>query len=131
MTPWTRFSAPPSRHLAGFVLRARSTGRVLVLQRPEGTWEGPGGHAEGGEAPRDTALRELCEETGYAGPVEAPTLLQRRRTPHGAHYYSFEGWVPEEFRARTPEHVAHQWAAPRRLPSGVHPAFRAVVVSGA
>jgi 8-oxo-dGTP diphosphatase len=37
---------------------------VLCLHKKRNTWEVPGGHVEGGEAPLTAAKRELYEETG-------------------------------------------------------------------
>lgn len=42
--------------------------RVLLLDRPQrGEVRLPKGHIDPGETPRETALRETAEETGYAG----------------------------------------------------------------
>lgn len=66
--------------VAGLCVRAGDTGRVLMLQRgmdpsdpARGTWEFPGGHLEGTEAPHEAAQREWEEETGRelpSGPVD-------------------------------------------------------------
>lgn len=45
--------------------------RYLVVQHVAGHWGFPKGHPEDGESPRQTALRELAEETG----ITAVTLL--------------------------------------------------------
>jgi 8-oxo-dGTP pyrophosphatase MutT (NUDIX family) len=43
-------------------------GRVLVLQRPSrGEVRLPKGHIEQGESPQEAAMREVTEESGYAG----------------------------------------------------------------
>ena len=49
-----------------------AAGRVLLVRHSYGrrNWELPGGGAEPGEAPDETALRELREETGLVGAVE-------------------------------------------------------------
>src|SRR5262245_17319841 len=66
--------------VAGLAIRARGTGRVLVLQRalPQpgdeedpaaGSWEFPGGHLEPtDDDPLEGAKREWSEETGIAVP---------------------------------------------------------------
>ena len=38
---------------------------LLVLSKDAGIWGLPKGHAEAGETPREVALRETREETGY------------------------------------------------------------------
>ena len=64
-------------HVAGLMVRAADTGRVLMLQRAlsddavdgaAGKWEPPGGHAEPGETLAQAALREWAEETGMHAP---------------------------------------------------------------
>lgn len=64
---------------AGIAIRARDTGRVLLLQRAHdeddnnsGTWEFPGGRLEDGETPLEAARREWAEETGLDTPEEDP-----------------------------------------------------------
>ena len=61
--------------VAGLVVRAADTGRVLMLQRAmaendhaAGMWEWPGGHLEESESPWDGAWREWQEETGCSVP---------------------------------------------------------------
>ena len=64
----------------GVVLRE---GKVLVVQRPRyGDWSLPKGKREAGESLRETALREVREETGYQ--VEAGKFV-------GATSYAVEG----------------------------------------
>ena len=64
---------------AGLAVRARDTGRVLMLQRglddedpAAGTWEFPGGGIEDGEAPLAAAVREWSEEVGILLAVGDP-----------------------------------------------------------
>ena len=50
-------------------------GRVLLVHHTYGrlNWELPGGLGEQAEAPDETAMRELLEETGLAGELERLT----------------------------------------------------------
>lgn len=64
---------------AGLAVRARDTGRVLMLQRglddedpASGTWEFPGGGIEDGESPLAAAVREWSEEVGILLAVGDP-----------------------------------------------------------
>lgn len=50
--------------LVAALLPVREDGRVLVLQRPEGTWDPPGGRLASGETFEAGAVRELHEEAG-------------------------------------------------------------------
>ncbi len=71
-----------SIEVAGVVIKAEDTGRVLMLQRSfddesdpaRGTWEFPGGHIDEGENPFQAARREWGEETGGTFPDEAPVV---------------------------------------------------------
>ncbi len=46
------------------VFREAEERQYLLLHYPAGHWDYPKGHIEGGETPKETALRELKEETG-------------------------------------------------------------------
>lgn len=117
---WGAFTPVNSPDCAGLLAVARSTGRVLLLQRPEGTWEAPGGHAEALESPRATALREFGEETGYRGPLRLlPASVQS-----GPRYRAFGATVPDEFEPRLSEHQSARWVRPAKLPRGTHPGVR-------
>ena len=68
-------------HVAGLLVRAGDTGRVLMLQRAldddpgnaGGKWEPPGGHAEPGESLARAAMREFSEEVGHPVPTGSLT----------------------------------------------------------
>ncbi|MDQ0241171.1 phage portal protein [Arthrobacter bambusae] len=64
--------------VAGAAVKAKDTGRVLMIQRyldPEdpaaGRWEFPGGHLDAGEDAQTAAIREWEEETGLDFPDDA------------------------------------------------------------
>lgn len=59
-------------------------GRVLTMQRPNGSWCLPGGNADPGECPEETVVRETREETGLkVNPVE---LIDAYELPPGTAY---------------------------------------------
>jgi SPP1 gp7 family putative phage head morphogenesis protein len=68
--------AAKAPYVAGLMVRAADTGRVLMLQRSldddqdhaAGKWENPGGHQEPGETLLQAAAREWQEETGMTLP---------------------------------------------------------------
>lgn len=77
--------------VAGAVVKAADTGRVLMIQRtldPEdpaaGRWEFPGGHIDEGETPKAAAVREWEEETGLAFPADA-SVFGSWLTPDGVY----------------------------------------------
>ena len=114
MTWQRRYNNGP--RAAGVLLRAHSTGRVLLLQAPSGMWELPGGKIEYGETPRVAAVRELHEETG----IEAFRISERssRTSPS---YELFFGSVQREVKPLLSEHDAFKWSDPRRPPAPLHP----------
>src|SRR5919107_4544355 len=72
--------------LVSGILPVREDGRMLLLQRPTGTWEPPAGRLSTGEDFEGGAVRELYEETGllvaperilatWVGPAPSGNLL--------------------------------------------------------
>lgn len=83
---------------AGIAIKAKDTGRVLMLQRAmadddpaAGTWEFPGGHIEDGEEEFEAAMREWQEETGNPFPK-----AKRTGTWRDGKYVGFVYTVPSE-----------------------------------
>lgn len=110
---------------AGILLRAKSTGRYLLLQNAETRlWETPGGHVERGESSEDAAIREFREETG--GALKSYALCRGSVTVDG--YRLFFGESAREFRPRlSAEHVAHRWVSADDLPQPLHPGLVTVL----
>jgi 8-oxo-dGTP pyrophosphatase MutT (NUDIX family) len=78
-------------------------GRVLVLRRPSrGEVRLPKGHVEPGETLPDAALRETCEESGYAGLILGDDLGEQivEFDHRGKHYVRTERYfvmaLPED-----------------------------------
>lgn len=73
----TSKAAAPDVTVAGLVVLADDSGRVLLIQRSNddkndpaaGRWEFPGGHLEQNETPIEGAMREWREETGMILPA--------------------------------------------------------------
>lgn len=68
-------------------------GRLLVHQRPDGTWSLPAGAIEPGETPAQAVVRETLEETGYvvvpervAAVVGGEACRVRNRAGHEIEY---------------------------------------------
>lgn len=88
-------SAPPPIVGVGLVLIER--GRVLLVRRKHpplaGAWSLPGGKQAAGETMRQTALRELKEETGLAAEILGLVDIVDATfpdAPGGAHYTLIE-----------------------------------------
>ena len=117
---------------AGCVILAKDTGRLLIAYRGEhveqpltwGTW---GGAIDGGERPVEAVRREVSEETGYRGSIEAikPLLVFAA----GAfRYHNFLVVVPQEFRPRLGwEHAGFAWCDFGNWPSPLHFGLRAML----
>lgn len=118
----------------GLVIRARDTGRVLMIQRAHsdddpasGYWEFPGGRPEdSAESVLEAARREWAEETGLPTPVGAPTATWETGKYRG-HVVSIasenelpildraKGANPDDPDNEEPEAIA--WWDPRELKS--------------
>ncbi len=74
-------------------------GKVLIVQYHEGGWTFPKGHIEPGEEPKDTAAREVLEETG----VDAQVLeficethyTNSRGEERNVHWYAMQAETDE------------------------------------
>lgn len=106
---------------AGVLVRARSTGRVLLMLRVDcECWATPGGHLERGEGEMSAAIREFAEETGCPNRVTFNAAPVR----HGG-YALFYGEVQRQFRpVLNEEHEAYGWFSPDELPLPLHGGLR-------
>jgi 8-oxo-dGTP pyrophosphatase MutT (NUDIX family) len=86
---------PPGRtRLGGYALCADDEGRILLarlaaIEVDAGAWTLPGGGIDFGEHPDAAVIRELEEETGYVGEIEAIAgvfshVYERSRAAGGA-----------------------------------------------
>lgn len=113
------------RQAAGILFITKSK-QVLLLQRgpsyPDhpSEWDFPGGTAEEGEMPLQTAERECVEEVGQL--PEGKRLLHARRIAEDVDYTTFIQYIDEAFApVLNDEHVAFQWATAAAWPSPLHP----------
>lgn len=114
---------------AGVLVVAQTTGRVLLQKRSNsgsevGTWACFGGLLKARETPREGALRELREETGFAGGFLRYRKIYEYRAGDFV-YHNFLMVVPSEFEPRlNAESDAAAWsptigtALPRRRQTG-------------
>lgn len=119
-------------HAAG-ILYVAPDGTVLLVRRSDleknyaGHWALPGGGAEAGETPDQTARRESREELGIEVPDDygdpEMQLIRSKTTPTGLTYYTFMQPVDKKFTPTlNDEHTRHAWASLGDLPEPIHPA---------
>ncbi|WP_119069871.1 NUDIX domain-containing protein [Rubrobacter indicoceani] len=98
--------------LVGALLPVREDGRVLVLQRPEGTWDPPGGRLASGESFEAGATRELYEETGLLVAPERAFASWVGGGPSGRlAAVTYLGRVPESEVVISHEHLGYRWVS--------------------
>lgn len=118
-----RAAAASVRTVSISLLKGRGPeARVLLVRRiPErgGFWQTLTGRVEPGEAPEQTAARELAEETGLQLPVRALDYrhsfsLGEILPPMVVEETAFAAWCPEGQEVRlSSEHDAYEWLEPR------------------
>lgn len=109
---------------AGLLVRARSTSRYLFLQDPRGVWNVPGGHIERLERPKQAAIREFVEETGFYG-----RLLVGSDAARIDDFWLYGATVVREFEpVLSDEHVDARWTTLRDMPRPHHPGLDLVIV---
>jgi hypothetical protein len=75
---------------------------LLLLKRPSGKWDVPGGHSKSGETAFDTAKRESIEECGYFGGRKIATI--------DGTWPMFVMLVPKQFNCKlNSEHKEFKW----------------------
>ena len=97
--------------LVSGLLPVREDGRMLLLQRPTGTWEPPAGRLQPGESFEEGAVRELYEETGILVSPQRIIATWVGEAPSGRRlasvtYAGRTGW--EDVRL-SDEHLDHRW----------------------
>ncbi|TCP95970.1 dihydroneopterin triphosphate pyrophosphatase [Cricetibacter osteomyelitidis] len=109
------------------VIYAKSSGNVLMLQRKDDPdfWQSVTGSLAIGETPRQTAIREVFEETGLKTTTlfDCNTQVKFEIFPHFRYKYApnvthcLEHWfllpVEGESAVNLTEHLKYQWLPPR------------------
>jgi 8-oxo-dGTP diphosphatase len=101
--------------LVSGILPVRPDGRLLLLQRPTGTWEPPAGRLAPGESFEMGAVREVYEETGLLVAPQRLLATWVGERPGGGLLASatYVGRVPDdgdqEIRL-SDEHLGYRWA---------------------
>jgi 8-oxo-dGTP diphosphatase len=114
-------------------------GRILLMRRAgtgffDGLFSLPGGHVEAGESLRQTAVRELAEETGVA---VTPAALEYVGVVHRLSDTNRIDFVLRAVSWRGEPHIrephkcdAMQWVLRAALPSNTVPYVRAALAAG-
>jgi 8-oxo-dGTP pyrophosphatase MutT (NUDIX family) len=97
--------------LVSGLLPFREDGRMLLLQRPTGTWEPPAGRLQPGESFEEGAVRELHEETGMLVSPERIIATWVGEAPSGRRLASvtYAGKTDGGEVRLSDEHLDHRW----------------------
>ena len=97
--------------LVSGILPVREDGRMLVLQRPTGTWEPPAGRLSSGEDFEAGAIRELYEETGLLVAPQRILATWVGETPSGNLLadVTYIGRMQDREIRLSHEHLDYRW----------------------
>jgi 8-oxo-dGTP diphosphatase len=97
--------------LVSGILPVREDGRMLLLQRPSGTWEPPAGRLSTGEGFEDGAVRELYEETGLLVAPQRILATWVGEAPSGdlLAAVTYIGRTPDKDINLSHEHLGYRW----------------------
>ncbi|MBA2693753.1 MAG: NUDIX hydrolase [Rubrobacter sp.] len=99
--------------LVSVMLLVRGDGKILLLQRPEGTWDPPGGRLASGEAFEEGAVRELYEETGLlASPQRMLATWVGSAGGRRLAAVTYIGRVEKTDVRLSEEHLGSRWVEP-------------------
>ena len=98
--------------LVSGILPVRLDGRMLLLQRPTGTWEPPAGRLAPGESFERGAIREVYEETGLLVAPQRLLATWVGESPGGGLLASvtYVSWVCSNEIRLSNEHLEYRWA---------------------
>ena len=125
------FTGDAAVNAAGIVF-CTPEGKALFLKRSDagdhpGEWCLPGGHAEDGESPLETARRECIEEIGDC-PEGYLDLLGSMTSDEGVEFSTFRQLVNDEFEPElNHEHTEYVWAPIDSPPEPLHPGVRGLL----
>lgn len=121
------------RRAAGCLIYAEDTGRILIGKRSMGvlepnTWGTFGGAIDEGEKPAHACEREVQEETGYSGIIQAMIPLYVFKVPN-FEYHNFLCVVKREFKPKLNwENSDTQWTEPPfDFPKPLHVGMKALL----
>jgi bis(5'-nucleosidyl)-tetraphosphatase len=126
----------PKRSAGIVPVRIEHGAPLLLLLRCYGYWDFPKGEVEPGEDPRQTALRELGEETGLGAPRFRWGHVYVETEPYGrgkiARYYlaaAPDGDVslPVSPELGRPEHHEYRWVTPDEAETLLNPRLQRVL----
>lgn len=99
--------------LVSVMLPVREDGKILLLQRPEGTWDPPGGRLASGETFEEAAVRELYEETGLlASPQKMLATWVGGASGRRLAAVTYVGRVGNGEVRLSDEHLGSRWVSP-------------------
>jgi 8-oxo-dGTP pyrophosphatase MutT (NUDIX family) len=100
---------------AGFIYLTLNN-KVLLLQKPNGKWTFPGGHAELYEEPKETAMRESMEELGQIPKGKIIEYFEYIKPDTNGKCFSFLMQIQKEFIPKlSSEHTCYKWVRLARL----------------
>lgn len=109
---------------AGVIFLAKSSSRILLNQRSgichdPHTWGCWGGAANPTESPKETAIREAREESGYKG--EGTMILIQVSEKEGFTFFNYLAVIDDEFApVLCDESVDYQWCSYGQWPDPLH-----------
>lgn len=115
---------------AGVLPICKSTGRIMLIRRgldqtQPGSWATFGGKFEDEDRdPKQTALREFVEESGYKGKFKISSKPIDIHNTNHLKFYTFVGLFDEEFvpdLESAGEAIDYGWFQLNEFPSELHP----------
>jgi 8-oxo-dGTP pyrophosphatase MutT (NUDIX family) len=123
---------------AGVLPICKKTGRIMLIRRGmdqsnPGTWATFGGKFEDGEDldPKQTALREFVEESGYKGKFKLSSKPIDVYNSNHLKFYTFIGLFDEEFipdLETADEAIDYGWFYLGEFPNDLHPGVSEIFI---